>query len=66
MKALIIIAACLALALVFATIEKIQGRRINSVGARSNNNSRHLAEKIDINNEEAMKEALENYKDLMD
>lgn len=65
MKALIIIAACLALAFVFKAVEYFSSRKIKSVGAKSNKLSENIA-KIDINDEKALKEALDYYKNLVD
>lgn len=66
MKALIIIAACLVLAFLFRVIDQLSSRRvINSVGARANSRSKDMA-RIDINDANQLKEALEHYKDLID
>lgn len=66
MKALIIIAACLGLALVLRIVEVIIARKpINSVGAKANDRSKDMA-KIDMNDSEAIAEALEHYKNLID
>ena len=66
MKALIIIAVCLTLALLLRIIELFTSRKnINSVGGRANRNSRNIA-KVDITDAESLKNALELYKDLAD
>lgn len=65
MKALIVIAALVALAFVFRVVELLTGRRIKSVGAKSNRLSGNMP-KIDITNEAELKEALKYYKDLVD
>lgn len=66
MKALIIIAVCLTLALVLRIFEILTSRQnINSVGGRANRNSRNIA-KVDITDAESLKNALELYKDLAD
>lgn len=66
MKALIIIAACLALALVFRAADLLSNRRkIKSVGAKSNKASRDIP-KININDEAELLGALEYYKDMVD
>lgn len=66
MKALIIIAACLVLALILKVVDILTSmKRINSVGARSNNLSKEMP-KIDLNNPEEVKKAMEYYKDLID
>ena len=66
MKALIIIAVCLTLALLLRIIELFTSRKnINSVGGRANRNSRNIA-KVDITDAESLKKALELYKDLAD
>lgn len=66
MKALIIIASCIALAVVFRFVEYLTSRKtINSVGAKANNMSKDMA-KIDITNPEELKKALERYKGMAD
>lgn len=65
MKALIIIAVCLVLAVVFRAFEFFSTRKINSVGAKSNRSSGDIA-RFDINDEKSLKEALDYYKDLVD
>jgi len=66
MKALIIIAACLALALVLKVMEMLISRKpINSVGAKANDKSMNIA-KIDINDPESVAQAVEHYKHLDD
>lgn len=66
MKALIIIAACIALALVFRIIEELSNMKaINSVGCKSNKYSKNIA-RVDITNAEELKKALEHYKGLAD
>jgi len=66
MKALIIIAACLGLALVLRIVEVLIARKpINSVGAKSNDKSKEIA-KIDINDPESVAQAVAHYKNLDD
>lgn len=65
MKALIIILACIALALVLKVVDLMTSRKINSVGAKSNKLSGDMP-KIDITNEAELKEALNYYKGLAD
>lgn len=66
MKALIIIATCIAFAFVLRVVEIITSRkRINSVGAKSNNLSKDMP-RIDIRDEEQLNKALDHYKNLMD
>ncbi len=65
MKALIIILACIALALVLKVVDLYTSHRINSVGAKSNKLSGNMP-KIDITNEAELKEALKYYKGLAD
>jgi|GEM_PF-1741675 len=66
MKAIIIIAACLAVAVALRVIEILSSRsRIRSVGAKSNRNSRNIAT-IDITDPMSIEEGLEHYKDLDD
>lgn len=66
MKALIIIASCIALAFLFKVIETFTSRkRINSVGAKSNNLSKDMP-KIDIRDEKQLNNALEHYKNMID
>lgn len=66
MKALIIIAVCLGLALVLRNVEVLIARKpINSVGAKANDRSKNMA-KIDVNDPESIAEAVAHYKDLVD
>ncbi|MCQ2141295.1 MAG: hypothetical protein MJY83_02985 [Bacteroidales bacterium] len=66
MKALIIIASCIAFAFLFRVVEYFTSKEgIKSVGAKANRNYKDMA-KLDINNEEELKKALEAYKDLID
>lgn len=66
MKALIIIAACLGLAVVLRIADVLISRKpINSVGAKANDKSKDMP-KMDINNPESVAEALAHYKDLDD
>lgn len=66
MKALIIIAACIALAFVLKLVETFSNlNNIPSVGAKSNRKSQNMA-RVDINDPESIKEAVEYYKDFMD
>jgi len=66
MKALIIIAACLTLALVLRIAEVLIARKpINSVGAKANDKSNGIA-KIDVTNPESVAEAVAHYKHLDD
>jgi len=66
MKALIIIVACLGLAVVLRIADVLISRRpINSVGAKANDKSREMP-KMDINDPKSVAEALAHYKDLDD
>ncbi|MDD5951666.1 MAG: hypothetical protein PUC53_07360 [Bacteroidales bacterium] len=66
MKALIIIAVCLTLALVLRIFEILTSRQnINSVGGKANRNSRNMS-RVDITDAEDLKKALELYRDLAD
>ena len=66
MKALIIIAVCLTLALVLRIFEILTSRQnINSVGGKANRNSRNMS-RVDITDAEDLKKALEHYRDLAD
>ena len=66
MKALLIIVACLALALVLRIAELVITRKpINSVGAKANDQSRNMA-KIDLNDPKSVAEAVAHYKNLDD
>lgn len=66
MKALIIIASCIALALVLKIVDLLTSRKaIKSVGAKSNGFSKDIA-RIDITNPEDIKAAVEYYKGLPD
>lgn len=66
MKALLIISALLVLAIVLRAVELLSKRQtIKSVGGKANKNSKEIA-RIDLNNPEDVKAAVEAYKDLMD
>lgn len=66
MKAIIIIAACLALAVVLRVADVMLSHKpIRSVGAKANDRSRGMA-RIDVNNPESIAEAVEHYKNLDD
>ena len=66
MKALIIIAACLSLALILKIAEQLIARKpINSVGAKANDKSRVMAT-IDLNDPKSVEEAVAHYKNLDD
>lgn len=65
MKALIVIAICLVLAIALKFVDVFTSSRIKSVGAKSNKESQNIA-KIDINDENSLKEALDHYKNLVD
>ena len=66
MKALIIIAACLGLAVVLRIADVLISRKpINSVGAKANDKSKAMP-KMDINHPDSVAEALAHYKDLDD
>ena len=66
MKALIIIAVCLTLALVLRIFEILTSRQnINSVGGKANRNSRNMS-RVDITDAEDLRKALELYRDLAD
>lgn len=66
MKALIIIASCIALSFLFKVIETFTSRkRINSVGAKSNNLSKDMP-RIDIRDEKQLNKALDHYKNMID
>lgn len=66
MKALIIVAALIVVALVLKLVETFSSmNNIKSVGAKSNKNSQNIA-KIDINDPESVKEAVEYYKQFID
>lgn len=66
MKALLIILAVLAFSLVLRIIDIFTSRRkINSVGAKSNNISKDMP-KVDITNEEDLKKALDHYRGMAD
>ena len=66
MKAIIIIISCIALALALKTIDIVTSKkRINSVGAKSNDNSKYIAH-IDVNDPVSVQEGLAHYKDLDD
>ena len=66
MKALLIISAILVLAIFLKTVELFSSRKaIRSVGSKSNRKSRGIA-RIDLNNPEEVRAAVEAYKNLMD
>ena len=66
MKALIIILACLGLAVVLRLADVLISRKpINSVGAKANDKSKDMP-KIDINDPASVAEAVAHYKDLED
>ncbi len=66
MKALIIIAAVIVLAFILRIADVLASRKvINSAGAKANLQSKNMV-KLDINNEEDLKTALEYYKGLED
>jgi len=66
MKALIIIAICLGLALILRIAEVLISRKpIKSVGAKANDKSKDIA-RVNINNPESVAEAVAHYKDLDD
>lgn len=66
MKALFIILGCIVLALILKVVDLLTSRKnIASVGAKSNRLSRNMP-KIDITDEEQLREALEYYKGLPD
>lgn len=66
MKALLIISAILVLAIFLKTVELFSSRKaIRSVGSKSNRKSRGIA-RIDLNNPEEVRAAVEAYKDLTD
>lgn len=66
MKALIIIACCIAFAFVLKMVDVFSNRQnIKSVGAKSNKESRNIP-KVDISNPEEVKKAMEYYKGLTD
>ena len=66
MKALIIILACLGLAVVLRIADVLISRKpINSVGAKANDKSKDMP-KIDINVPASVAEAVAHYKDLED
>lgn len=66
MKALVIIAACIAFAFILKVIDTFSNHHnLKSVGAKSNKESRSIP-KIDITNPDELKKALEYYKDQMD
>ena len=64
MKAIIITASALALALKLVDV-LTSGRRINSVGAKSNNLSKRMPS-ININDPVSVQEGIAHYKDLDD
>lgn len=66
MKAIIIIISSIVLALILKVVDILTSRQnIRSVGAKSNKLSRNMP-KIDITDEEQLREALEYYKGLPD
>lgn len=65
MKSLVIIGSCLALAIVFKVVEYLTCGNTRSVGAKANKKFKTIA-KVDINDKEALKEAMEHYNDLID
>lgn len=65
MKAIIIISACLLLAVVLRIFEAATSRRMKSVGAKSNKNAKNIAT-MDINDPESIQQGLAHYKDLDD
>lgn len=66
MKALIIIASCIALALILKVIDVLTSRKaINSVGAKANDKSKGMT-KVDINDPEQLSAAVESYRHLAD
>ena len=64
MKALLITVACLVLALVLRVVDDF-GKRIKSVGAKSNEKSKNIAT-IDLSDSGSVIEGLSHYKDLLD
>ena len=66
MKAIIITASALALALALKLVDVLtSGRHINSVGAKSNNLSKRMPS-ININDPVSVQEGIAHYKDLDD
>jgi hypothetical protein len=66
MKALFIIASCFALAFVLKALDLLTSRReIKSVGGKANRNSRNMAH-FDISDENEVRKAMEEFKDLAD
>ena len=66
MKAIIITASALALALALKMVDVLtSGKRINSVGAKSNNLSKRMPS-ININDPVSVQEGIAHYKDLDD
>jgi len=66
MKALIITAAVLVLAMALKILDVLtSGKRINSVGAKSNNESKRMP-RIDINDPVSVQEGIAHYKHLDD
>jgi len=66
MKAIAIVAGCLAAAVALRIVEVLSSRkRINSVGAKSNAKSKDIAT-INIGDEISIQEGLEHYKFLDD
>lgn len=66
MKAVIIIAACLVLAVALRVVDILtESKRIRSVGAKSNNNSKYIPT-IDLSDPKSVEAGLEHYRDLID
>lgn len=66
MKALIIIASCIALSIILKVADILTSRKtVNSVGARANGRSKGMT-RIDINDPEQLSAAIERYKHLAD
>ena len=66
MKAIVIIFSCIALAMVLKVVDIFTSRkRINSVGAKANENSKYIAH-IDINDPVSVQEGIAHYKNLDD
>lgn len=66
MKALLVIFVSILFAVVLKAVDYFtSGRKIKSVGARSNKESRNIP-RIDITNQEELKKALEYYKGMAD
>ena len=66
MKAIIITASALALVFALKIVDVFtSGKRINSVGAKSNNESKRMP-RININDPVSVQEGIAHYKDLDD